>query len=54
MNQFIRNLDELLYLASRKASLTDNLKKNYKENVHYIKHVDIKHADVKKMVDKIK
>ena len=27
MNQFIRNLDELLYLASRKASLTDNLKK---------------------------
>ena len=48
MNQFIRNLDELLYLASRKASLTDNLKKNYKENIHYIKQDDIKHADVKK------
>ena len=46
MNLFIRNLDELLYLASRKASLTDNLKKNYKENIHYIKYINIK-TDVK-------
>jgi len=46
MNLFIRNLDELLYLSSRKASLTDNLKKNYKENIHYIKYINIK-TDVK-------
>ena len=40
MNTFIRNLDELLYLSSRKDSLTYNLKKKYKENIHYIRQYD--------------
>ena len=35
MNEFTRNLDELLYLTSSKHSLTKHLQKNYKENVHY-------------------
>jgi very-short-patch-repair endonuclease len=33
---FTRNLDELLYLAGQKSNLVHNLKKNYRENVHYI------------------
>jgi very-short-patch-repair endonuclease len=38
MNQshFTRNLDELLHLSSQKYRLTTHLKKNYRENVHYI------------------
>ena len=35
-SQFTRNLDELLHLSSQKYRLTTNLKKNYRENVHYI------------------
>ena len=32
---FTRNIEELLYL-SKKIRLVENLKKNYKENIHYI------------------
>jgi very-short-patch-repair endonuclease len=35
-SQFTRNLDELLSLASKKVNLVHHLKKNYRENVHYI------------------
>jgi len=35
-SQFTRNLDELLHLSSQKYRLTTHLKKNYRENVHYI------------------
>ena len=35
-SQFTRNLDELLHLSSQKCRLTTHLKKNYRENVHYI------------------
>ena len=36
MDIFTRNLEELLYLATTKDKLVSNLKKNYKENIHYI------------------
>ena len=36
MSLFTRNLDELLYLSSTKHLIVRNLKKNYKENVHYV------------------
>jgi very-short-patch-repair endonuclease len=36
MGSFIKNIEELSYLSSRKINLTTNLKKNYKENIHYI------------------
>jgi very-short-patch-repair endonuclease len=36
MNEFSRNLDELLYLSLNKDHIVHHLKKNYKENVHYI------------------
>jgi very-short-patch-repair endonuclease len=36
MCEFIRNLEDFLYLASVKVSLVKYLKKNYKENIHYI------------------
>jgi hypothetical protein len=36
MSLYTRNLEELLYIASQKNNLISNLKKNYKENVHYI------------------
>jgi very-short-patch-repair endonuclease len=36
MNLYSRNLEELLYLSTKKDKLVHNLKKNYKENVHYI------------------
>jgi len=36
MNEFSRNLDELLYLSLNKDNIVHHLKKNYKENVHYI------------------
>jgi len=35
MTEFTKNLDDLLYL-SKKHNLTGHLKKNYKENYHYI------------------
>ena len=35
-SQFTRNLDELLSLASKKVNMVRHLKKNYRENVHYI------------------
>jgi len=36
-SQFTRNLDELLPLARQKHNLVHHLKKNYRENVHYIR-----------------
>jgi hypothetical protein len=35
MSKFTRNIDDLLYLSS-KTLIVKHLKKNYKENVHYI------------------
>jgi hypothetical protein len=35
-DNFTQNLDELLYLAGKKVNLVKHLKKNYRENVHYI------------------
>ena len=37
MTEFTRNLDELSHLSRQKANLTSHLKKNFKENIHYIK-----------------
>jgi very-short-patch-repair endonuclease len=45
MTLFTRNIEELLYLSNKKISLVNNLKKNYKENIHYI---------IKKMNNNIK
>jgi very-short-patch-repair endonuclease len=39
MGDFIRNLDDLLYLT-KKGQLVTHLKKNYRENVHYIVEKD--------------
>lgn len=36
MSLFTRDLEELFELTKVKSSLTDHLKKNYRENVHYI------------------
>jgi len=36
MCEFIRNLEDLLHLASQKNRLVQHLTKNYKENIHYI------------------
>jgi very-short-patch-repair endonuclease len=36
MCEFVRNLEELLHLASAKCRLVEHLTKNYKENIHYI------------------
>jgi len=36
MGEFTRNLDELLHLSTQKVNLVKYLKKNYKENIHYI------------------
>jgi len=36
MCDFVRNLEELSYLASAKCRLVKHLIKNYKENIHYI------------------
>jgi very-short-patch-repair endonuclease len=48
MNDFNRNLDELLYL-SKKHNLVFHLKKNYKENFHYIiLKSDLKNLHTKK------
>ena len=35
MSKFTRNIDDLLHLSS-KTLIVKHLKKNYKENVHYI------------------
>jgi len=43
MSIFIRNIDELLYLTAQKKNLTNNLTKNYRENINYI----IKKDDMK-------
>jgi len=37
MANFVKDLDDLLHIAGRRAHLTTHLQKNYKENVHYIK-----------------
>ena len=36
MSEFVKNLEELLYLASQKVDLVRHLTKNYKEKIHYI------------------
>ena len=36
MCEFVRNLEELLYLTGQKVNLVRYLTKNYKENIHYI------------------
>jgi very-short-patch-repair endonuclease len=36
MTEFTKNLDDLLYLSTQKVHLVSHLKKNYKENYHYI------------------
>jgi hypothetical protein len=36
MSDFTHNLDELDYLSNQKKNMTNHLKKNYKENIHYI------------------
>ena len=36
MSIFTRNLEELLYLNTTKYRIVTHLKKNYKENIHYI------------------
>ena len=38
MNEFTRNLDELLYLSGTKNNMVRHLRKNYRENIHYINH----------------
>jgi len=60
MSKFIRDLDELLYLSSKKVNIVNHLQKNYRENVHYIVEplssvVDItkKHGGQNKMIFKL-
>ena len=36
MSLYTRNIEEILYLSKSKDRLVHNLKKNYKENIHYI------------------
>ena len=36
MSTFTKNLDDLLYLSTKKAPIVEHLRKNYKENMHYI------------------
>jgi len=36
MSVFIKDLDELSYISTNKSNLTQHLKKNYIENIHYI------------------
>jgi hypothetical protein len=36
MSLFSQNLEELLYLACQKSKLVNHLRKNYKEDIHYI------------------
>jgi very-short-patch-repair endonuclease len=39
MNEFTRNLDELLYLSGTKNNMVRHLRKNYRENIHYINYI---------------
>ena len=55
MTEFTKNLDELLYLSSQKVNLTSYLKKNYRENIHYIIEQDkskntLKHGGHNKII----
>jgi very-short-patch-repair endonuclease len=54
MTEFTHNLDELLYLSTQKINLVNNLKKNYRENVHYIienaNSVEKKHGGHNKII----
>jgi very-short-patch-repair endonuclease len=36
MSEFTKDLDDLLHLSSQKVHLVSHLKKNYRENVHYV------------------
>ena len=36
MNEFTKDLDDLLYLTTQKVHLVSHLKKNYRVNIHYI------------------
>jgi hypothetical protein len=36
MSLYTRNIEEILHLSKSKDTLVHNLKKNYKENIHYI------------------
>jgi very-short-patch-repair endonuclease len=36
MVEFSRDLDELLYLSPKKFNIVNHLRKNYRENIHYI------------------
>jgi very-short-patch-repair endonuclease len=36
MSKFTKDLDDLLYLTKQKTNIVDHLKKNYRENIHYI------------------
>jgi len=36
MSEFTKNLDDLLYLSSQKVCLTTFLRKNFKQDIHYI------------------
>jgi very-short-patch-repair endonuclease len=48
MSTFTRNLDELSYLSNYKDKIARHLKKNYKENIHYIvEKFDFKNQDIK-------
>lgn len=40
MEKFTKDIDDLQYLTRQKVKLTDYLKKNYKENIHYIIKTD--------------
>jgi hypothetical protein len=40
MEIFTKNLDELLYLCRYKTDMVAHLKKNYRENIHYIMKKD--------------
>jgi len=40
MDIFTKNLDELLYLCRHKNDMVTHLKKNYRENIHYIMKKD--------------
>ena len=47
MSLYTRNIEELLYLTTQKIHIVHNLKKNYKENVHYIIETN-KYNNIKK------
>jgi hypothetical protein len=36
MSEFVRNLEELLFLTKQKIDLVKHLTKNYRENINYI------------------